>query len=175
MEFYYKKALEKNNLTIKQLPEDAQTGIDNINDILKGISMLEKRGKQATPKTLKKLQAMDKWVYYEILDFLEGTDENEDKMPVNTKEVIEEIKEQANEQVLNLTEEQKYALTIENELKSLYESGVKEYTIESVKTNAKNIYNILFDSYEDGEENGVATSRYKLIETKPKVFTISKN
>jgi len=175
MEFHYKKALLQNNLTIGELPEDAQTGIDNINDILKGINMLEKRGKKPTPKTLKKIQAMDKWVYYEILDFLDDTDKNDDEMPVDADELIAEINEQAKEPKQVLSSEQSFALSIENELKRLYESGTKEYTIESVKSNARNTYNILFDSYEDGQENGIATSRYKLIETKPKVFTISKN
>lgn len=178
MEFNYKKALEKHNLKISQLPEDAQTGIDNINDILKGITMLEKRGKKATPKTIKKLQAMDKWVYYEILDFLEGTDENDDEMPVDTEEVINEIKQQAQEdssQNNQYTKEQQFALSIEKELEGLYLSGNKEYSIEDIKSNAKTTYNVLFDNYEDGEDNGIMTTRYKLIETKPKVFTISKN
>lgn len=175
MELYYKKALAKNNLTIGELPEDAQTGIDNINDILKGINMLEKRGKKASPKTLKKIQAMDKWVYYEILDFLDDTDRNADEMPVDADELIAEIKEQAEDSKQVLSPDQSFALSIENELKRMYESGTKEYTIESVKSNARNTYNILFESYEDGEENGIATSRYKLIETKPKVFTIYKN
>lgn len=172
MKYAYEKLMEEHNLTLSELPSDAKVGINAIKNIEKAVAMVTAKGRKISPETLAKIKANDKWVVNEILDYIEDTDENEEEMPEDTKEIIDEIK---NEAQVELNDNQKYALEIENELKRMFESGTKEFTIESVKSYAKNTYNILFDSYEEGQENGVATSRYKLIETKPKVFTISKN
>ena len=47
MEFKYKKLMEENDLALNQIPEDAKTGIDEINKVLRGITMRERAG---TPK-----------------------------------------------------------------------------------------------------------------------------
>ena len=70
MEFKYIEELKNNGLSINDLPEDAQTGIDQLKNILKGLNMLEKSGKKQTQKTLRKIKAMDKWVCYEIYDHI---------------------------------------------------------------------------------------------------------
>jgi hypothetical protein len=92
MEYQYKKAMEEYELTYGKLPEDAQTGIDQIKDIEKAILMLEKNGKSPTEKTMKKIRAMDKWVYYEILDFVHDTDKNEDDMPFEKNKLLPKSK-----------------------------------------------------------------------------------
>ena len=185
MELQYQKAMAEYNLAYKDLPEDAQVGIDNIRDVQKGITMLEKKGKQVQPKTLKKISAMDKWVYYEILDHVQGTDENDDDMGVDAKQVVKEIKQQAGETkaetvvvaelTAELTAEQKKALAIENELEAMHKSGRKEWDIDSINSAAPKAYAELFEAYdEDDKENGVETSRYRLVETDDKIFTITK-
>ena len=73
MDLKYKKEMEKHGLSYAELPEDAQTGIDAINDVLRGFNMLEKKGQRPSAKAVKKLNAMDKWVYYEILDVVNDT------------------------------------------------------------------------------------------------------
>ena len=180
MELQYQKAMAEYNLAYKDLPEDAQVGIDNIRDVQKGITMLEKKGKQVQPKTLKKISAMDKWVYYEILDHVQGTDENDDDMGVDAKEVVKEIKQQAGElksesAAPELTADQKKALAIEAELEAMFKSGTKEWDIDSINTAAPKTYAELFEAYDDEDkENGVATSRYSLLETSERIFTITK-
>lgn len=171
MELKYEEALQEYDLKVSDLPEDAQTGIDNINDVIKGISMLEKKGKRPTAKTLRKLKAMDKWVYYEILDVVHGTEKNEEEMPHDKEELLEDIKENTQ----NETSGDETGYEIEAELQRLHESGKTEYTIEEIQGKAKKTYDILFKTYENGEENGIVTNLYSLIETKDKVFTISKN
>jgi hypothetical protein len=177
MELRYEKAMEEYDLSYADLSEDAKTGVDGIKDVLKGIAMLEKRGKKVTQKTINKLKAMDKWVYYEILDQVQGTDENEDEMPENPEEVVDEIKEQAqgSEQPKQLTEGEKMGYEIDAELKKMFDSGKKEWTIEEVKSAAKKTYNILFDTYEEDAENGIKTSSYSLLEKEKQKFVISKN
>lgn len=170
MKYGYEELMEEYNLTFNELPSDAKVGINAIKNIEKAISMATAKGRKVSSDTIAKIRANDKWIVNEILDYIEDTDENDEEMPEDNNEIIDEIKGK-----VELTNEQKYALEIENELKRMYESGNREFTIESVKSNARNTYSVLFDSYDENEENGVVTSRYKLIETKPKVFTISKN
>jgi hypothetical protein len=173
MEFQYKKELEKNGLTVAELPEDAQTGIDQINDVLKGFRMLEKRGQKPTPKALKKLKAMDKWVTYEIYDYLHDTDKNDDDIPFDAEDVLDgDQNEPKGDKGESNVEVDPIGLKIDAELEQLYASGKTVFSIEELGNNAKETYNVLFDSYEDGEENGVVTSRFSLIEGNDKKFTL---
>jgi hypothetical protein len=167
MEYQYIKAMEEFDLSYGELPEDAQTGIDQIKDVEKAINMLQSRGKNPTEKTLKKLRAMDKWVYYEILDHVNDTDNNEDEIPFDDEEIINEL--EVKDVVIP-----PHNLRIEDELKSLYDSGKKAYSIEQLKSNASNVYDVIFEGYDPDEENGVETSNYSLIEKNDNLFHISK-
>jgi hypothetical protein len=177
MEFLYKKAMLEYDLSIDELPADAKIGIETINDILKSQRMLEKVGKSLTNKALAKLKTQDKWVYFEILDYVNDTDNNDDEAP-NLEDVEEEI-----ENKLNDTEEEEeemeekapseQGLQIEQELERMFENGNISCTIEEVRNFAPKTYNLLFDTYSEGEENGVVTSKYSLIENN-KIFTLTK-
>ena len=180
MELQYEKAMQEYELSYSDLPEDAQTGIDGIKDVLKGINMLEKRGKKITPRTIKRLKAMDKWVYYEILDHVQGTDKNEDEMPEDASEVVEDMKNEAqyegkSQGEKKLNENDKKGYEIEAELKKMFESGKNEWKLEELKSVANKTYNLLFETYEEGGKNGVKTSNYSFMEKDKYVFVISKN
>jgi hypothetical protein len=179
MEFQYKKAMEANDLKIADLPEDAQIGITQIKDIEKAMHMLEKNGKKPKEKTLKKIKAMDKWVYYEILDYLQETDKNPDEQPHEKDEILDDLSDDANDgdgkddegdnndnsdNVPELDENTKLGLAIEAELEKMHESGQTEWDIEDVRKVAKKTYDLLFDTYKEGEENGITTSKYSIIE-----------
>ena len=169
MELSYEKALKEHNLSVSDLPEDAQVGIDGIRDVIKGIEMLSKKGKEPTAKTMRKLKAMDKWVYYEILDFLHDTDKNEDEMPEDPEEVVAEIKQEAESVKLDPA-----GLSIESELARLSQSEKKNWSLDELKNYARATYNVIWNGYSENEENGVRTSNYELIETDEQVFTLKK-
>jgi hypothetical protein len=173
MELQYKKELQKHNLSVSDLPEDAQTGIEQINDVLRAFNMLERKGKNPTAKALKKLKAMDKWVTYEIYDYLQDTDENDDDIPFDAEDVLEgdESNQKDNGGKSNVDP---IGLKIDAELEQLYASGKNVYSIEELGSQARETYNVLFDSYEDGEENGVVTSNFSLVEGNNKLFTLKK-
>lgn len=173
MELQYQKALKANNLNVSDLPEDAQTGISEINNVLKAFNMLEKKGKTPTAKALKKLKAMDKWVYYEILDFLHDTDKNDDDIPFDADDVKDDLNGNINDDQNNQPDE--LGLKIESELEGLYQSGKNIYSIEELGNKARETYNVLFDSYEEGEENGIVTTKYSLIEDEDKTFKLKLN
>lgn len=172
MEFQYIKAMRENNLTYGDLPEDAQTGIDQIKDIEKGINMLEKSGKFPTEKTNRKIKAMDKWVYYEILDYVNETDKNEDEIPFDASEIKEELSnEGANAMDKSIDPK---GLKIEEELKTLITIGTK-FTIDDIEDKAPVCYDALFEAYDPDEENGVVTSKYSLIEKDDNMFHLTQN
>jgi hypothetical protein len=177
MELQYKKALTENGLNISDLPEDAQTGISEINNVLKAFNMLEKKGGKPTAKALKKLKAMDKWVYYEILDYLHDTDKNDDDIPFDAEDITDDLQNKNNQSDLDdkINEPDALGLKIEAELDGLYQSGKKVYSIEEIGSNAHETYNVLFDSYEDGEDNGIVTTKYSLLEGTDKKFTLKLN
>lgn len=178
MELQYQKVLKENNLNISDLPEDAQTGISEINGVLRAFNMLEKKGKNPTAKALKKLKAMDKWVTYEIYDFLHDTDKNDDEIPFDADDVKDDLNEAKNDngdQNTNNIDVDPIGLKIDAELEQLYASGKTIFSIEELGNRAKETYNVLFDSYEDGEENGIVTSRFSLIEGSDKQFTLKQN
>lgn len=173
MDLQYKKEMEKHGLKMSDLPEDAQTGIDQINDVLKAFRMMEAKGKKPTPKALKKLKAMDKWVTYEIYDFLHDTDKNDDEIPFEAEDVTDDLIGGNNGDGDNdQNEPDAVGLQIDAELAAIYNSGKRSLSIEDIEDNAPNTYNVLFDAYNDGDENGVVTSKYSLIEGKDRMFTL---
>lgn len=69
------------------------------------------------------------------------------------------------EKDLELTDEQKLGFAIELELETLFNTGKKEFTIEDIEPLAPKTYDLLYDVCEEEDtENGVETSKFKLIE-----------
>jgi len=135
--------------------------------------MLERKGQKPTAKALKKLKAMDKWVTYEILDYLHDTDKNDDEIPFDAEDVLDgDQNEPKDDKGDSNVDVDPIGLKIDAELEQLYASGKTVYSIEELGSNAKETYNVLFESYEDGEENGVVTSRFSLLEGADKKFTL---
>lgn len=174
MEFKYKKLMEENDLTLNQIPEDAKTGVEEINKVLRGITMRERAGKKVLPGTLKKLATMDKWVSYEILDFLEDTNKNNEPIPHKADELLEDLEKEDQNKKPNPSDTQAdpVGLKIDQELDVLYQSGKTSLTIDEISSRARNTYKEIWDNYEEGEENGIITSKYSLLENSDKTFNL---
>jgi len=67
-----------------------------------------------------------------------------------------------NQDMINEVDE--LGLQIEDELTKMYETGDKEWDIEDIRKVGKKTYDLIFDNYDDDEENGVETSSYSLLE-----------
>ena len=180
--------MEKHNLKISDLPEDAQTGIENINDALKGVKLQESKGKPISEKAEKKIKAMDKWVLYEIYDLVNETDENEEEIPYDDGDVFKDLKdEEEEEQEEEEDEEVSEGLLAENvaedgdpkgfqidsDLKKAFENGKKTITMEELKNVSKTAHSVIFSTYDDSGDNGIETSNYSLIETEEEIFTLT--
>lgn len=173
MELQYEKAMKANGLSYRDLPEDAQTGVDQIKDVLKGFALAERRGLEPSAKALKKLKAMDKWVHYEILDYLHDTDKNDDDIPFEADEVIDEL--ESGEKAPEKVEADPVGVQVEAELEALYKSGKRTFHIDEIKSSAPMTYDIIWAEYEDDEENGVKTSKYSAVETQDGNFNLKMN
>lgn len=167
MELQYEKALKEHGLRVSDLPEDAKIGIENIVSVQKGIHMANKKGKQPSQKVVKKLKAMDKWVYYEILDHIEGTDENDEEIPHTDDEVIKDL-EAENKPATDI------GLLVEQELTELHNKGQADWDIDEIEDLAPKTFKVLWDTYDEGQENGIVTTKFKLIEKERGIFTLTK-
>jgi len=182
MELKYVAELQKHNLDVSELPEDAKTGIEQIGQVARAMNMLEAKGKNPTKKTLNKLKVMDKWVTYEIIDFVNETDKNADTMPVEVEDFLNDLEDE-NEEFDNaedMTDTQETievdprGIEIENELSRLYSEGNRKLDIEDLQSKSSTIYDLLFDTYEPEEDNGIETTRYKIIERNDGLFYLTK-
>lgn len=167
MQYGYERLMEEYDLTYSELPKEAKIGISAIKNIEKAMIMVEKKGQTVSQATINKIKANDKWTMSEILDYVNDTDKNDDELPFEEDEIIDELK--AKDVVIP-----PHHLRIEDELKTLYTTGKKRYTIEELGDSAPSVYSALFDVYDPDEENGIQTSYYSLIEKEDNLFHLSK-
>lgn len=75
-----------------------------------------------------------------------------------------------------INEANEIGVQVEAELSRMFETGQKVWDIEDIRRTAKKTYDLLFDSYEEGEANGVETSNYSLLEKEDEdmTFTLTK-
>jgi hypothetical protein len=189
MELQYVAELAKRGLQVKDLSEDARTGVKEINKALSFIKMGEAKGKKTNPDAIKKIKAMDKWVLYEIYDMESGEDENEDEIPYESEDIKEDLEdsetdsededEEESEQEKKENSQPVNSSTsngpkIEAELAAMHKSGKQDWTIDEVRSAGKNTYNAIFEIYTDGEQNGVKTSNYSLLEIEKQKYKLTK-
>jgi hypothetical protein len=167
MQYGYEKMMEEYELSYSELPQDAKYGIQAIKNIEKSMLMVEAKGQEVSNATINKVKANDKWVMNEILDYVHDTDDNDDDMPYEKEEIIDELETKT-------VVIPPHHLRIEDELKTLYSTGKKRYSIEELGDAAPSVYNALFDVYDPEEENGIETSYYSLIEKDDNLFHLSK-
>ena len=109
---------------------------------------------------------------YEILDFVQDTDNNSDEIPHEADEIIEEIKD------VNVNDEEKgddknyqLGLKIESGFDKMITSK-SEWDIEEVRSANRPAYDLLFDTYNEDEDNGIVTSKYAFTETDNGTFEL---
>jgi hypothetical protein len=173
----YVKMLEDNGVNISELPARAQLGIRGIQDTIKLVALNEKQNRKVTTHTLDKIKANDEWVCRDIEDYVKGKKTNTDPIPHKTADIIDDIKDDAKIILPAKVDDQitdARGTKADAELKDLLAKGKTTLTLAEIKTSAKNAYDIIFDAYKEGEENGFDTTYYSVRETEKEVFTISK-
>jgi hypothetical protein len=186
MQYAYQKLMAENDLTLAELPEDAKLGIETIKNIEKAVNMAEKKGKKVSPQTMAKIKANDKWVVREILDYIDDEDVNEEEMPYEDDEIIEEIEDydyeddddddegdNDDDNGSNIQQNQ-LGFKIEAELEKMFLTNQKQFELTEIKRVAPTTYGVIFDGFDDDGDNGVETNKYRLIETDEEIFTLTK-
>lgn len=170
MKYAYEKLMEENNLTLSELPSDAKQGINQIKKIEKAIKMVQSRGKSVSKDVIEQVRVNDKWIVREILDYLEDKDVERGELPNSAEDVIEDL----NESNDNEPKVDAIGLKIDKELKALFDAGKTLLTGEDIRNNARNTFEVIFDTYAKDGENGVVTTYYALIENAEGNFILTK-
>lgn len=178
MEYAYEKLMKENNLTLKDLNEDAINGIESIKQVERSINMLAKKGKNISSKIMSKVKSNDKWVCGEILEILDGKERNiSDEIPFDEEEIIEQIDEENND--YNNDDEytesvDPIGIRIDNELDIAYMNGNTRISLDELKNLSHTAYDVIFDNYEQNTKNGIETTYFNLLETDKYIFTLTK-
>lgn len=171
MKYAYEKLMEENNLTLSELPSDAKQGINQIKKIEKAIKMVQSRGKSISKDVIEQVRVNDKWIVREILDYLEDKDVERGELPNSAEDVIEDLNETSSNDTLATDA---IGLKIDKELKALFDAGKTLLTGEDIRNNARNTFEVIFDTYAKDGENGVVTTYYALIENAEGNFILTK-
>lgn len=196
-DYSYKKLLADKNIKIADLPEEVQVAIEAIIDIDKGLNITQKAKEKAgkefsiSDKTKKKIKAFDGLAVRGIQEFLDGKEVTIEAPTVAAVEtIIAEVKaentpdvppvvETVAPVVLEVPEEKPkpsntVGVTIESELAELNKSGVSNISLSDLKSKAPSCYKVIFENYNESEENGIETTNFKLLENDKKEYTLTK-
>ena len=156
MKLGYEKLLEKQNLDSNDLSNDVQLRIREITQ-LKNLILSKKRiGQNVSDITLEKLKEKDAELCDIILEDIEDLDLDDDNdSDKNQDESFE------NENF----GDQETGILIDEELKMFSGTGQSTITLNNMKSIMPNVYDVIWESYEDNDENGISTSNFDLIET----------
>lgn len=182
MDLSYEALMTQEKVTFEELPKSIQTGIKALRQRIHMVGMREKQGKNITQGTIDKMEREDEILTKEILEY---TKERENKSGAAAKDAEAKKKEAEEKAKLEAeaaekkkgeqqTDAQKKAEAIEKELEALHKTGKEEFPVQEIKSAAPNTYNVIFESYKKGEENGLQTSRFSLVEVKEETFKLSK-
>lgn len=166
MKLAFEKLLDNHNLEVSELPKITQVEIREANS-LKGLIQSKKNiGQKVTSETLQKLEDKDNAICDDILDYIDEDDS-------------EDAEDDFYEDATNSDDDDDDdtdGVTIDQELHNLYKSGMTTLDFNAIRNNAPAIYDCLFDTYGQDEENGINTSNYSIIETSPnsETFNITK-
>ncbi len=140
-----------------EIPHEEEEVIEEIEETSEG-----KDGKKGGEEGEEDDEDEDEDESDEDSDDKSGSDDSKGGAKDETKEGIAKEKEKA------------LGILIEGELAEMHTSGKVDWHSDEIKAKYKNTYNTLFDNYVDGEENGISTTNYELLEKSEEIFTISK-
>ena len=115
--------------------------------------------------------------------YIHDTYKNADDIPHDADEIVDDIKDTAQkldekeakteskEEVVELDEHTKLGLKIEEGFSKMIAEKT-EWDIEEIRKNNKPAYDLLFETYEEGEDNGITTSNFSLIEQDDLSYTL---
>ena len=185
MELRYETVMEENNLSERELPQDAKNAIATIKSSLRLAELRENRGQDAT-QYYEKAKSFDNFVVKEILDLVNGDNTEPEDDSEESENEYEKLQneydleddeddedEEPNESKENYVPKGDAGL-INKELSELYKNNKLDLQINEIQSFAPNCYETIFDCYEEGEQNGIETNEYSLIEYDKQKYKLTK-
>ena len=169
MKLGFEKLLEEHDIEVENLPNDLQISIEELQNSKERILAKTRIGHNVNEQTLERLRVKDQMVVRALLELIEDEDddnkddEDEDKDDDTMGNNYNEEDEDEDDDVVNVSPQ--VAIAVDKELNSLFSAGVTTVSLSELRSRARNTYNLLWDSYEQDSENGIATSNFELIET----------
>ena len=177
MKLSFEKAMEEHGISMDELPKDVKLMINEANDLKSRIEAKKQIGQKITPETMERLKAKDRLLVKEILDYADERDEDDDDDDDDDEEENSGSSGSNNEDDdMEEDYDDTEGVAVDQELELLAKSGVSKITLDQLRSQAPNTYNVLFDSYGQDEENGIITSNFILTEiaTNSQEFKLSK-
>lgn len=175
MQLGFEKLMSSYDISINDLDEDVQTGIKQLETLKKSVESKRRIGQEITTETLKKIKFLDSSIIREILDYIEENDleegNEEDEEDSNDNEFSDDNEENEEDSDENEEEddENEYDMNLgdllDQEFTAMKKSGKTEFSMDYLRSNSPNIYQVIWDNYDDGEENGIQTSNFTFTET----------
>lgn len=174
MKLSFEKAMEEHGISMDELPKDVKLMINEANDLKSRIEAKKQIGQKITPETMERLKAKDRLLVKEILDYADEREEDDDDDDEDTSGASGS---QNDDDDMNEDFDDTEGVAVDQELEVLAKSGISKITLDQLRSQAPNTYNVLFDSYGQDEENGIITSNFSLTEiaTNSQEFKLSKN
>jgi hypothetical protein len=169
----YEKLMAENNLQMSDLTEDAKNSIMAIKDFEKSIKMAQGKGKEASETTLSKIRTSDKMAVQEIVDMLDDDNDEYDSEDLEDDD-NDNDSDSKNEPEKPVVTNDPKGLRIDTDLEVAYTNGKKEIGFDELKSISKTAYDVIFDNYDSTGDNGIETSKFRLIETDENLFTLTK-
>ena len=169
MKLGFEKLLEEHDIEVESLPNDLQISIEELQNSKERILAKTRIGHNVSEQTLERLRVKDQMVVRALLELIEDEDEDEDNEGEDEdnnnmgNNYNEQDGEEDDDDVVNVSPQ--VAIAVDKELNSLFSAGVTTVSLSELRSRARNTYNLLWDSYEQDSENGIATSNFELIET----------
>ena len=163
MRLGFEKIVDENNIDIDGLPRDLRISIKELSDLKARVLAKTNIGQNISEETIERIRIKDQVIIRELLEYIE--DEEEDTNDDITYSNDEDDTEDNEDNDDNMQVDYSVAIAIDKELDAMFKSGITTISLGQLKSKARNTYNLLWETYESDEENGIATSNYELIET----------
>lgn len=173
IELKYEALLKQHNISEAELTSAAKTAINAVKNALRGVALQEGKGRTASPATVEKITTNDGFACSEIEKYvIEKGKSNEDAQKKAEEERIAAEKKKAEENQEPKVDPK--GVKIDEEILAAIKAGKTELSLEELKTTCPTTYSVVFDSYKEGEDNGVETSHFSAIEKEKEKFILSK-
>lgn len=195
MQLGYEKLMDTYGISINDLPEETRIMIKTITILKKTAQGKMTIGETVSEGAIAKIKAQDKYIINDILDYIEEhdleteDDENEGKNDKNDEENFEDSDDSNDDSDDDDSEDEEddddeddsddkdeenngdmedsfeIGDRLDAEFQELKNSGISEFSLNDLRVKSPTAYEIIFDIYEEGEQNGIQTNNFKLVET----------